>query len=71
MPDLQAELVLFVRRGGAKAASPVRPGQFLTTLNITQAEMLKPDAGVSEDILERLEDVRREALKVLVQMAGG
>lgn len=59
------------RRSSAKAASPVRPGQFLTTLNITQAEMLKPEAGVSEAILARLEDVRREALQILVLMAGG
>lgn len=49
----------------------MRPGQFLTTLNITQAEMLKPEAGVSEAILERLEDVRRESLQVIVEMAGG
>lgn len=49
----------------------MRPGQFLTTLNITQAEMLKPEAGVSDEILTRLEEVRRETLQVLVEMAGG
>ena len=49
----------------------MRPGQFLTTLNNIQGEMLKPDAGVSDAILTRLEDVRRETLQTLVLMAGG
>lgn len=58
-------------RSDTSKASAVRPGQFLTTLNITQGEMLKPEAGVSDVILTRLEDVRRETLQVLVEMAGG
>ena len=60
-----------MHRGGASKPSPVRPGQFLMTLNITQGEMLKPDAGVNDGILSRLEDVRRETLQVLVEMSGG
>ena len=47
----------------------MRPGRFLTALGTTQAEMTGDAAAVSEGVLERLEDVRREALEVLMEMA--
>ena len=63
----------------------VRPGRFMLTLNALQQEMLQQAQGGGSDggsdssggtaapsgaTLERLESVRREALQVLLEMAG-
>lgn len=53
----------------------VRPGRFMQCLNAVQAEMLNPTPGSdapppSDAALERLETIRRQALEVLLEMAG-
>lgn len=57
----------------------VRPGRFMQSLNALQQEMLQPSAeatgdggaaGPSDVALERLESIRREALAVLLDLAG-
>lgn len=52
----------------------VRPGRFMESLNALQQEMLVGgEAGgqrAEGSVLERLESIRREALAVLIDMAG-
>ena len=53
----------------------MRPGRFMACLNALQAELLEPSPGseappVGDATLERLEAVRRQALEVLLEMAG-
>lgn len=53
----------------------VRPGRFMQCLSAVQAEMLSPTPGsdappASDAVLERLESIRRQALEVLLDMAG-
>ena len=55
----------------------VRPGRFMQCLNAVQAEMLEPSSAepgsgpaAGDAALERLESIRREALEVLLEMAG-
>lgn len=52
----------------------VRPGRFMQSLNALQQEMLiGSEAGgarADDAVLERLENIRREALAVLIDMAG-
>ncbi|KAK9829699.1 hypothetical protein WJX72_007424 [[Myrmecia] bisecta] len=55
--------------GSSKRADAVRPGRFLLCVNATQAELLKAGSGAAEAQLERLEDIRREALQVLEAIA--
>ncbi|EFN50903.1 hypothetical protein CHLNCDRAFT_55451 [Chlorella variabilis] len=63
----------------AQAEAPqdwVRPGRFMQSLSALQAEMLGQAASGSDgqvpnsDVLERLESIRREALGVLLGIAG-
>lgn len=54
---------------GDEKSDAVRPGRFLTALNATQAEMTADGKEVGLGVLERLEDVRRETLEVLMDMA--
>ena len=61
----------------AEAEAPqdwVRPGRFMQALNALQQEMLHPSTGSSgppsDALLERLESIRREALSVLLDLAG-
>jgi hypothetical protein len=60
----------------AEAEAPqdwVRPGRFMQALNALQQEMLLLSMGIgaaSDALLERLESIRREALSVLLDMAG-
>jgi hypothetical protein len=60
--------------GGASPAAAVRPGRFLDSVKALQAELLGPQyrggAGVDPGTLVRLEEVRREALLVLADLAG-
>lgn len=58
-----------MRSSGDEKSDAVRPGRFLTALGTTQAEMTGDDSEVAVGVLERLEDVRREALEVLMEMA--
>jgi hypothetical protein len=58
----------------AGPATALRPGRFMDSVRAVQAEMLGPQyAGgerIDPGVLLRLEEVRREALLVLLDMAG-
>ncbi|CAD7699275.1 unnamed protein product [Ostreobium quekettii] len=55
---------------GGEAPDFVRPGNFMTTLTLTQRELDAKDE-VPDAVKQRVEDIRREALMVLREMAWG
>lgn len=54
---------------GDEKSDAVRPGRFLAALASVQAELTKPNSEVQPGVLERVEDVRREAFEVLTEMS--